>query len=321
MTGRNHAGSPNLALAPGPEFDLVRAFLARWGESARGVGGDCASLDLPDGERLVVSIDTSVEGVHFLRPWLTPREIGYRAAAAAWSDIAAVAARPLGALLAVTASADWTADLPDVAEGIGDAARAVGAPVVGGDTTAGPALVITLTVLGSAAHPLTRAGARVGDRVYLTGTLGGPAAAVGAWRAGASPDEAARARFAHPTPRVREAQWLAARGATGAIDLSDGLLADVGQLAAASGVRVVVDLDRVPRWRGLSALDAAASGEEYELVVTAPVAIDGVAFARELALPLTYIGDVVEGETGVDARLGGRRVDPAPGYQHFSDRR
>src|SRR5208283_1902564 len=114
-------------------------------------------------------------------------EIGYRATAAAWSDLAAAAATPLGVLFAATVSPDWRGALVEIADGVGDAARDAGAPVVGGDITAGPALVLTLTVIGAAASPLSRAGARPGDRIYVTGTLGGPLAAIRAWRSGTIP--------------------------------------------------------------------------------------------------------------------------------------
>jgi thiamine-monophosphate kinase len=305
-------------MAGGAEFEIIRSLAERWGDLARGLGSDCAVLDIPAHHRLLASTDTTVEGLHFQTSWLTPREIGYRAGMGAWSDLAAAAAAPIGALVAISAPQHWVAALPDLADGLGEAARGVGAPIVGGDTTGGPALVLTLTVLGSALQPLTRAGARPGDRVYVTGTLGGPRAALLAWERGESPDPLTRARFARPAARLREAQWLAARGTTAAVDISDGLIGDAGHLAAASGVRVAIDLDRVPRWPGVSALDAAASGEEYELVVTASVVIDSVAFAREFALPITQIGEVVAGAPGVDARLEGRRVDPIPGYDHFS---
>jgi len=236
----------------------------------------------------------------------------------AWSDLAAAAATPIGALLAFSTPRHWLESLPDVADGIGEAGRIVGAPIVGGDTTAGPALVITISVLGTAAHPLTRAGARPGDRVYVTGTLGGPLMAIRSWERGETPDAASRSRFARPEARLREARWLAARGISAAIDVSDGLVGDLGHIAAASGARLVVDLDRVPRWPGIAAIDAGASGEEYEIAFTAPVNIDAVAFAREFALPMTQIGHVVAGSSGIDVLVDGRRVDPIPGYDHFS---
>jgi thiamine-monophosphate kinase len=308
----------HLPLIGGGEFALIRDLLSGWGDAARGVGSDCATIDVPSGERLVVSTDTSVEGVDFRREWLTGHEIGYRAAAGAWSDIAAAAAKPLGMLVALAVPTDLVTLVPEIGEGIGEVARLVGAPIVGGDLSTGGELVLTITVLGSAARPLTRGGARIGDRVYVTGTLGGPRKALDAWLSGDAPDESARARFARPVPRLREAQWLAARGVLSAIDVSDGVVGDLAQMAAASEVHLIIDLDRLPAWSGASPTDAAASGEEYELAFSSPVPIDVAAFSREFALPLTQIGEAVAGAPGIDVLLAGRRVDPVPGYDHFS---
>lgn len=306
-----------LALGPGREFDLVREFLARWGPLARGVGGDCAELDVPTGSRLVVSTDTSVEDVHFRRQWLSPREIGYRATAAALSDLAAAAAEPLGLLLALTLPADWRDAAGELAEGVAEAARVAGAPIVGGDTTAGGALSLTVTVLGAAARPLSRVGARPGDALWVTGALGGPAAALRAWRIGTAPDSAHRDRFARPVPRVAEARWLSGQGATAAVDLSDGLAADARHLAAASRVRLELDADAVPRVAGVELAEALASGEEYELLVAAPAALDAPAFAARFGVPITRIGRVAAlaaaERPGVYAR-----VDLPGGHDHLS---
>lgn len=306
-------------MGPGREFAAVARMLERWGELARGVGDDCAVLDVPAGERLCVSTDSSVEGVHFRREWLTPQEIGYRAATAALSDLAAMAARPLALLLAVSVPATDRDDvLAAVADGVGEAARHAGASIVGGDTTGGPALSLTVTVLGAAPRPVTRGGARPGDRLYVTGELGGPLVALRALETGAPLPPAARARFAHPSARVREAHWLAERGARAMIDVSDGLIADVAHLAAASGARFVVDVDRLPCAVGASAADAAASGEEYELALVAARPLDREAFRREFALALSEVGWVEAGPPGVEARVGGARVDLPVGYDHFS---
>jgi len=316
----------HVALGRGAEFDAIRRLLARWGDSARGIGNDTSALDVPPGHRMVASTDTSVEGVDFRREWLTPSEIGYRATAAALSDLAAAAASPLGVLLAITVPTNWREALEGVADGAGQAARAAGATVLGGDLTAvtGPGmLALNVTVLGSVPHPITRTGARVGDHVYVTGVIGGPARALRAWLDGTDPQPADRARFARPAPRIREAQWLAERGARAAIDVSDGLVADVGHIAAASGVRIAIDLGLVPRVSGVTAIDAAQSGEEYELAVIAPGGIDVSDFAAAFGIPLTDIGHVTEPAStragaGVETYCDGKRVDPPGGYDHFS---
>lgn len=335
MSDREGGGREHLELGAGREFDAIRVMLARWGPLAAGIGGDCAVLDPPaDGERLVVSTDTSVEGVHFRRAWMTAAEVGYRATAAALSDLAAAGARPIGVLVALTVPRGWLGDVSALADGIGDAVRGAGTIIVGGDTTGGESLSLTVTVLGAARSPMTRrgGGARAGDRVYVTGAFGGPAMAVRAWEAGQAPSPEARARFLRPVPRLAEGRWLAAHGAVAAVDISDGLVADLGHLAAASGVRVRIDLDRVPRVAGAEARDVASGGEEYELAVVAP-ALDVAQFALTFAggeeggvVVLTDIGVVVPADargTGVDFVWdeGGavRRVDASGGYDHFSD--
>src|SRR3954468_14680182 len=227
MTSPEASEAQNIALGPGREFDLVRTLLAEWGKAAQRIGDDAAILDIPAGERLVVSTDTSAEGVHFRRDWLNSFEIGYRSTAAALSDLAAMAARPLGVLIALTLPEGDRNEAREIAVGIREGASAVLCPIVGGDLSSGESLSLTITALGSAARPLARSGAKLGQRVYVTGKLGGPAAAVRAWSAGKHPTDAERARFACPVPRIDAAMGLAARGATSGIDISDGLAADL----------------------------------------------------------------------------------------------
>ncbi|HET7189965.1 MAG TPA: thiamine-phosphate kinase [Gemmatimonadaceae bacterium] len=285
----------HLPLGAGAEFDAIRAMLHEWGPHATGVGDDAALVTVPPGEQLVVSTDASVEGVHFRREWMSPVEIGERAASAALSDLAAMAATPLGMLLAIAVPASWQDALVELARGVGAAAAGARCPVVGGNLTRGFELSLTITVLGSTAAPLRRAGARVGDRVFVTGQLGGPAAALRALVAGERPAPAHRARFVAPVPRLAESRWLARYGVHAAIDISDGLLADAAHLARASGVSISIDLGTIPCVEGVAPSDAAASGEEYELLVTAPATatLDVGAFAREFAIPLSEIGRVV----------------------------
>jgi len=310
-------------MGPGAEFDLVRAMLARLGPIASGIGDDCAFIDSAFNDSagasaMCVSTDLSIENVHFRRGWLTPAEIGYRATTAALSDLAAVAASPIGILIALGVPEQWRGDLPDIADGIADAARSANTVVLGGDTTGADRLTIGVTVLGTSRTPLRRSGARAGDALYVTGELGGPGSALRAFLAGDEPSTRARARFARPVARLREALWLANAGATSAIDISDGLSADVAHLAAASGVRIRIDLDRLPLLAE-ARVDAASSGEEYELAITAPQSLDVAAFAREHDVPLTRVGEVLEsGDPGVDVWLDGERVDPPRGHDHFS---
>lgn len=309
----------NIALGPGKEFDIVRTLLAAWGSSAARIGDDAAILDVPAGEKLVVSTDTSLEGVHFKREWLNHFEIGYRATAAALSDLAAMAARPLGLVIALTLPEADRHEARTIATGIGEGAAAVLCPIVGGDLSSGKVLSLTITALGSVARPLSRAGAKPGQLVYVTGRLGGPAAALRAWRAGAVPADNDRARFANPVPRIDAAIGLAARGATSAIDVSDGLIADIGHIAAASKVCIEIDLARIPCFDQASAMDAATSGEEYEIVVTAPE-IDVAGFSQEFGLDLTEIGRVVAGPPRVELLQDGKPVTAPLGFDHFRDK-
>jgi thiamine-monophosphate kinase len=138
---------------------------------------------------------------------------------------------------------------------------------------------------------------------------------------GRSPLPEHRARFARPTPRIREALWLASHGATAAIDISDGLISDAGHLAAASGADVCIELEAIPVVSGASALDAAKSGEEYELAVTSRARIDEHAFAREFGVPLTRVGTVAAPrDSAPKARLRshGAFVGQPAGHDHFS---
>jgi len=316
--------SRHVTLGPGREFDAVRDLLARWGASAIGIGDDGAVLDVPTGSRLVVSTDSTVEDVHFRAAWLTPEEIGWRATMAALSDLAAMGAAPLGVLLALTVPERWRVSLGALAEGIGAAASAQGAPIVGGDVTDGDRLALAITVLGHSPRPLSRAGARAGDTLYVTGSLGGPGAALSAWMRGAEPSAAARARFAHPEARIAAGQWLASQGATAAIDLSDGLGGDLAHIAHASGVLCSISLDLVPCVAGVSANDALVSGEEYELLVAAP-SLDVRAFSvAHGGLPLTAIGTVRSPAVGdgadVVAEQGGVRVALPRAHDHFAER-
>lgn len=308
--------SHNLSLGPGREFDVIRELLDTWGPRAVGIGDDAAVLSVARGDALVASVDAVVEGRHFRPGWLTPRQLGYRAVAAALSDIAAMAARPVGVLIAIAAPPDLRGQLREIAAGIGEAVDFARTHVVGGNLTAANELSITTTVLGSAFDPLTRSGARAGDHVYVTGRLGGVAAALHALDAGA-PVEAFCHRFVRPIPRLAEARWLADRGATAAIDVSDGLVADMRHLATASGASVELEGRDVPCFPGVPLTIALQSGEEYELLVTGPETLAVEDFERRFGLPLTRIGRFVRGVAGaIDLR--GVAVANIAGHDHFS---
>jgi thiamine-monophosphate kinase len=308
----------SIPLGPGREFDLVRGFIRRWGDHARGIGDDAAVVDVPLGSQLVVSTDTAIEHIHFRREWLSPTEIGYRAAAAALSDLAAMAASPLGMLIAMTIPAALEGQAAAIADGLGEAARSLECPILGGDTSRGELVALTITVLGHGQHLVRRSGAAPGDLVYVTGRLGGAGAALAALRAAAPLLPAYRLRFAHPIPRLNEAVWLAQRGASAMIDISDGLASEARHLAAANGNTMAIELERLPLMEGVSSRAAAVSGEEYELLLTAPRLFDEGDFARAFDVPLTMIGRVTVGSPQALFYEAGAIVDLGSGYDHFS---
>jgi thiamine-monophosphate kinase len=310
-----------IGLGPGGEFDAIRRMVDGWGARAQGIGDDAAVLQAIGDSSLVVSTDTSVEGVHFRREWLSPQEIGYRATAAALSDLAAMGAKPVGLLSVIALPEHWLKELDEIAVGIGEAASLCETPIIGGDLSRASELSITITVIGTASRPLLRSGARPGDLVYVTGSLGGPFAALRDFEAGREPSSEHRARFATPTPRIREAQWLSANGASAAIDISDGLAADARHIAAASGVCVQIDAGSVPIVPGITAAEAVRSGEEYELLITAPEELDANEFERLFSVAITRIGRVLEGNPTVELTLGGETLQAQEGYLHFQNER
>jgi len=322
---RPQPGQP-LALGPGPEFDRIRNIARLLGPTGAGLGDDCGLFQ--QGEEFVaLSTDVSVEGVHFRFDWIEPQEVGWRATAAALSDLAAEGAEPIGLLCAVTLpAAAPEAQLLELMAGVRDAAAASGSTVLGGDLASGPAWSVTVTVVGRTRAPVTRAGAEPGDRLWVTGTLGGSRAALEAWRQQRAPLPGARARFAHPEPRIKAGVWLARHGARAMLDLSDGLAGDAPHLAAASQLGLVIDLDAIPvtaeaeQEAGRLGMPpprfAAEGGEDYELLVALPpgfAAADG--FLRECGIPLTPIGQAVAG-SGVRFLLSGRPIE-LRGFNHF----
>jgi thiamine-monophosphate kinase len=210
--------------------------------------------------------------------------------------------------------------LPELMAGVGQSAAHAGAVVWGGDLVQSDAVVVDVMVAGRAAHPLLRSGASPGDALWVTGRLGAPHEAVAAWLAGRTPHPEARARYARPLPRVREALWLRDHGATALIDVSDGLTGDAGHLAAASGVALAIAAELVPRHPGVERWESAlVGGEEYELLVTLPASFGDEAaraFAGQFALPLTRIGSAAAGQ-GLQVTRDGHPVELPDAFSHF----
>jgi thiamine-monophosphate kinase len=249
-----------------------------------GVEHDAAQI----GPDLVVTQDALVEGVHFRFDWISWRELGFRAAAVNLSDLSASGATPEALLVTLAAPASTlTADVIALYEGIAE----TGVPVVGGDTTSAGTVVISVTALGRSDRVPGRAGARPGDVLVVSGPLG---AAGAAFRA---------ERYVRPPLRIEEGRALARR-AHAMLDISDGLAVDLGHIAARSGVRCVVELERVPLAPGAEIADLGF-GEDFELLAALPDAQGHAVIGR------------VEAGEGVDLQLRGES-HPLPGWEHFS---
>lgn len=335
------ATSDMVEMGSGTEFDLIRDLLGKVNPAAGtgadvkthvprgggvwlGPGDDAAVIDAG---RLVMSTDLSVEDVHFRRSWITFAEAGGRAVTAAASDLAAMAATPTAVLISLAvAPQEAQTVLSGLGDGIKTALEKLGAPLVGGDLSASPGpVVIDVTVVGESEEPVTRSGAQPGDELWVTGVLGGSAGAVRAWRDGTEPDPSLRRSFARPTARISEARWLADQVQVRAmIDLSDGLVGDARHLAAASGVRIVLDARLVPVHPDLSAEDAPSlamsGGEDYELCFVSPPGVTvpwANEFQERFGIGLTCVGHVEEG-SGVEVVGAVGPEQLSGGFDHFA---
>ena len=308
------------------EAELVGRLAAIGWKGSRGVllgpGDDAAVLR----GGLTVSTDMMVEGVHFRFDWVTPAEAGFRAGAAALSDMAAMGARPEALLVSMALPAEDPALGEELQRGVRAAGDRVAVPIAGGDVSrAAGAVVLDVVAVGRVREgAVRRGGAQPGDDLWVSGRLGGAAAAVAAWSRGTEPAAAARARFTAPPDRTELGRSLSAHGlASAMIDVSDGAVLDAGRIAASSGARIRIRSDRVP-------VDAAAGGdlnralrggEDYELMFTAHPKGKAhiLALGRELSVRLTRIGTVGDGEGVVLEDRDGRR-EPAGrgGYDHFA---
>jgi len=245
------------------------------GIEAGGLRDDAAVLDVPGGGPVVVSVDSVVDGVHVDLTLCSPHDVGWKALMGALSDLAAMGARPIGALVAlcVPEAAGGGEVTLGVMEGVAEASQASGCPVVGGDVSAAGVLVVSVTVMGTldGGRPVARSGAAAGEMILVTGPCGGSAAGLrvlrsGAEVAGLDPVEAAlAAAYRRPLARLAEGQAGRRAGASAMIDVSDGLALDLHRLADASGVGFL--LDSVPVADGATPDDALGGGEDYELVV------------------------------------------------------
>ena len=321
------------------EFDLIRKYFNRPAPAGArpavlGIGDDCALLQPSPGLQWAVSSDMLVEGRHFL-PTVRPERLGHKALAVNLSDLAACGARPVAFLLALALPRVDEAFLAGFAQGLFALAAEHGIALVGGDTTAGP-LNICITVLGEVApgQALRRDGARPGDALWVShapgGGIGDARLALEVFRGQHSLDAAGfeHVRRAMEQPQPRVALGLALRGlATAAIDVSDGLVGDLGHVLARSGVGAVIELARLPLSPVLAAQPLAlqqqcalAGGDDYELLFTAPAAAHGavLAAAAGAGVAARCIGRI---EAGSGLRLldaqGQRLALALQGFDHF----
>lgn len=307
------------------------------------VGDDAAVVDA-DGHHLVLTVDTLVEGVHFDPEVMAAHDIGHKAITVNVSDVAAMGGSPRYAVVSLAVPREVpTRWVMEVYGGIREAADDYGMAVVGGDTVRGDDRVLTVTVLGRVARgrSVTRAGARPGDRIVVTGDLGAAAGGVHLIR---EPADRARAALGsewgrgllqalcRPVARVGEGETLVQGGATAMIDISDGLALDLSRICEASEVGAAIDLESVPISPLLGEMDSAThdvdardlalhGGEDYELLATLPPEAMGTV-ARKMGdrfgTPLTAIGEITE-EPGMVARGpdGERPLEPR-GWDHFA---
>ncbi|WP_433605738.1 thiamine-phosphate kinase [Prescottella agglutinans] len=294
-----------------------------------GPGDDAAVVRASDG-RVAVSADMLVEGRHFRLDWSTPEQVGRKAVAQNGADIAAMGGRPTAFLVSLGCPPDTAVSVAaGISEGIGLAAEAIGAGVVGGDLVQADHVVVSVTVLGDleGRAPVLRSGARAGDVVAVVGRLGWSAAGLSLLSTGLTGSDAWAAAFAAlvdahrvPTPPYRAGVEAARAGARAMTDISDGLVADLGHIADASSVRIRVDRARI----GLDPVLAAAAervdadpwewiltgGEDHALAAT---------FAPDVDLPAgwTVIGDVAPVDTGAAVLVDGRDWTASGGWQSF----
>jgi thiamine-monophosphate kinase len=315
------------------EFELIRHYFAaascaQAGEGvALGIGDDCALLGLPADEQLAISTDTLVAGVHFPDS-PDPFLLGQRAVGVSVSDLAAMGATPIGFTLALTLPGVDAAWLQAFTRGLDQMALRCAIRLIGGDTTRGP-LSLTLTVFGRVpkGQALTRAGAQVGDLLCVGGELGDAAGALPLvlkqQHTKQAVADALLARYWSPMPQLE--LGLALRGkASAALDISDGLLADCGHIAAASGVALVIEQAHVPMSAALlafagesTALQCALSGgDDYRLAFTLPAQY--LPDLQQAGLPVYVIGRVAAGRGVTLLDSHGQSVQlPHSGYQHF----
>jgi thiamine-monophosphate kinase len=312
-------------LADVGEFGLISALSARFEQGAQvfvGPGDDAAVLRTPRGH-VVVSTDLLVEGRHFRREWAPARDIGRKAAASNLSDINAMGGTAHSLTVGLAAPADLPAKWAlDLADGIAEEAALVGASIVGGDLTTAKEVVIAVTVMGTCElAPVLRSGAQPGDVIAIAGRQGWAAAGLAVLARGFRSPRALVEAYQRPQPPYAAGLAAARAGATAMIDVSDGLVADVGHICEDSGVSIDIDRDAFELADPMHAVGSAlgvdpmqfilGGGDDHAIVAT---------FPSGTALPegFTAIGSVTEpGEAGAEVTVDGAAYDGPGGWSHF----
>ncbi|MFL5357043.1 thiamine-phosphate kinase [Archangium sp.] len=311
---------------PAGEFTLIDLFLSQFPRARVpvGPGDDCAVLSPSRGAQCITT-DAVVEDVHFKRAWYSPEDIGHKALAVNLSDLASMGAVPRWFVCALALPRDYPRrELLGLARGMSALARTHGITLVGGNFTSAREVSVTITAAGElspGSAPLTRAGGRPGDVLYVSGTLGDARLGLQQLLAGQR-RSAAILRQKRPVPKV-ELGRLAARYASAGLDLSDGLAQDLGHLCAASRVGAELELERLPLSRAVRATlgteGALAGGEDYELLLAVPPARTS-AFERACLRgeePVTRIGRLTPGAPGHVRDAAGRSLRLPAGFDHF----
>jgi len=272
------------------------------------IGDDCACIPF-SGKTLLLTVDTSCEGIHFDQSFLSPYQIGYRALACAISDIAAMGGLPLYALIAL--SIPKTTDLEfidSLYSGMCEIASAFSIEIVGGDTVSSEKLAISATIVGEAERPVLRSGAKVSELIGVSGKLGGARRGLILLKEKVPGQENLKKRYSLPYPRIEEGKRLSAY-VSSLIDISDGLLIDLHRLSLASKKGMQMEKGKIPIDDGATLEDALTGGDDYELLFT---------FPEEYRKKIEEIGGYVIGRV-TEARgvfLDGRETEPK-GYDHF----
>jgi len=290
----------------------------------RGIGNDCAIISPPRGSELLVTTDLCIEDVHFRRRWHPARSIGHRCLVRGLSDIAAMAGEPLACFLSLGLPAKLPqAWVDEFMRGLLRLATKFKVPLAGGDTSTADKIVADILVLGytPAGAAVLRSGARPGDRIYVTGELGGSAAVLKQLYAGKKVTAARSSRHFYPLPRLQAARWLREKKIPSAmIDLSDGVSVDLGHICEESKVSAAIYEANIPMSRGADLQLALHGGEDYELLFTAPALAK---LPPKIAgAPITLIGEIHSARSGgglihIFGESGQRRVLRPAGWQHF----